>query len=246
MAFGDRDGGASGGGEASADAVKRDAEMDVSSFEAWVRIELSKPRRLSEIRIGCTAGPHATPRECVLEATCGAETFGVFIEVGRFELPPPSADAEAWTSYGCYRPYKSKQYRLVVTSWHPPAAAATGTTGTADASSSVACELSHLHLLEAELEVDALQLLHMTHNRALNLSYASSSAGSAGGSSQSDLGNVKEAPPGVAGLITSPALPKELADDPVLALRRQADETEPAPFRTRGGSPGRSHTAGNP
>ena len=33
------------------------------------------------------------------------------------------------------------------------------------------CELSELQLLESELEVDAMQLLHLTHNRAQNLEH---------------------------------------------------------------------------
>ena len=101
-----------------------------NSGEVWLRIELSKPKRLSEIRIRSSSSKHiAFPRSCVLHATSGAESAGVFVEVGSFELPRPSSAADdddaggnEWSSFCFYRPHKSKQYRLVIQEWWPPLA----------------------------------------------------------------------------------------------------------------------------
>jgi hypothetical protein len=71
-----------------------------------------------------------------------------------------------WQSLGFYRPFKSRQYRLRIHSWHPPrtarASAASGVGGDVP----LWLEVGEMQLMEAELEADALQLLHMTHNHA--------------------------------------------------------------------------------
>ena len=216
--------------------------------ETWLRIELSKPLRLSEIRIRCRSGEHATPRTCILHATSGAEHAGVYVEVGSFSVPRPSppplgvptgcdggsADGlegqqqgTEWAAFRFYRPFKSKQYRLTVTSWHPPVpsapseAAARSTAqspaspaaapsaapgregggvdsdhgeagwagkrevvdvaGAAHEQEVMACELSEIALFVAEIEVDALQRLHMMHNRAANIALLTSERDGGGG-----------------------------------------------------------------
>jgi hypothetical protein len=146
----DRPGGAGGddrfvgGADGGAGGVDGAEGVLGSASEAWVRLELSKPRRLSELRVRAVGGAHATPAACVLEATSGAENSGVFVEVGAFQLPrpalpppstqpplhPPSqqqpslthAASGEWASFPFYRPFKSKQFRLIVTAWHAPVA----------------------------------------------------------------------------------------------------------------------------
>jgi hypothetical protein len=174
-----------------------------SADDLWMRIELSRPRRLSELRLRCQGGPHATPARCTLDAASGTEAAGVFVEVATFDVAPPPATpplaapspmdlsvehatsavpsstgiqggspsavpgaSVGWQSLGFYRPFKSRQYRLRIHSWHPPrtarASAASGVGGDVP----LWLEVGEMQLMEAELEADALQLLHMTHNHA--------------------------------------------------------------------------------
>ena len=199
----------------SASAVTSEGEVQ-SADDLWMRIELSRPRRLSELRLRCVAGPHATPARCSLDAASGTEAAGVFVEVATFDVAPPPATPplaapslmdlsavhapsstgiqagsdsavpgapegwqslggsdsavlgapEGWQSLGFYRPFKSRQYRLRIHSWHPPRTARASAAAGVGGDVLLWLEVGEMQLMEAELEADALQLLHMTHNHA--------------------------------------------------------------------------------
>ena len=162
--------------------------------DAWLRIELSKPRRLSELRFRCPPSAHATPRRCTLDAVSGSDN-GVFVEVFTFEVARPDAPPESapqpreaveggaaassgaaaadgvgdgWQQFGFYRPFKSKQYRLRIHSWHPPVLP----DGGEPAGAPPRGEIASLLLMEAQLEADWTTVLHMTSNRDLNVRLA--------------------------------------------------------------------------
>ena len=189
-----------GRGSTPTPSTEPSLRVDGGGADAWVRIELSKPRRLCELRLRLLGSEACTPRRCVLDATSGSESSGVFIEVSSFECQPPPrrgsngdgggqlspaasrleerfarGEEDEWQCFGFYRPFKSKQYRLRVLSWHAPAHGPSCGAPTppqseqqpAPAARQPALEISGLELREADLEVDPLQLLHVTSNRTL-------------------------------------------------------------------------------
>eukprot|EP00966_Prymnesium_polylepis_P038580 895438-Prymnesium_polylepis.2 len=199
-----------------AEAVDGGQQLDL-----WVRLELSKPRRLSQLRFRLErprVGGPLQPCRCSLWASAGSDGGGVFVEVARFELDAPTAaDACGDGCGGCrsngdsvndssggggdgsggngsgdggdsggsdrfapvqtfdfYRPHKSKHYRLNVHSVHtPPAGGAGASGGVAGASGGAMAgvRLAEMRLMEAEIEVDYMQLLHTAHNLAGALQY---------------------------------------------------------------------------
>ena len=117
------------GGAGAADAGAAGAEASSAGLEgeAWVRLELSKPRRLCQLRLFLPAGAAARPRRCCLAASCdqaGGQS-GVLVDVCEFDCGVGGGGDSSggdeggggggeWRSFGFYRPYKSKRIRVRV------------------------------------------------------------------------------------------------------------------------------------
>ncbi|KAL1518983.1 hypothetical protein AB1Y20_003252 [Prymnesium parvum] len=129
--------------------------------DLWLRLEASKPVRLSQIQIQLE--PHAEggpllPHRCSLWASTGGEGSGVFVQVVEFVVAAAGgSDEEGLQSFQFYRPSKAKQYLLNIHSVHPPLSPlATRQAATV--------RIARLTLMEATIEIDYLQLLHVAHN----------------------------------------------------------------------------------
>lgn len=126
---------------------------------------------------------------CSLSASAGAD--GVFVEVCRFECSASgSLEVESEVGHNSadgsfdgvhiidmYRHSRAKQYRLHIHSVHVPDAKLAGGASSAGSGADNGCvSIAELSLMEADLEVDSLQLLHTMHN--LGVALRSTSRGS--------------------------------------------------------------------
>lgn len=156
-------------------------------LNVWMRVDLSKPKRLSRLIIYLgqldtarggerPAGPGVPcaepgsaarvlwPRHCVLQANCKDGGPSVFVDVAQLELRPDASEPQ---HFDFYRPTKSRHWKLAVTSfWWAPGARAPQPAPPASAAEQLVCTVQRVELREAEVEVDPTHVLHLTHNLA--------------------------------------------------------------------------------